>query len=134
TTFGRGPLACAVAIEFLRTLEPLLAHIREMGDYFRARLDQLKLRHSAVREIRGMALMMGMDLDSAETAKAVVAQLLQQGILINRTNETVLRFLPPYIIQKKQVDQVIRALDGALTKLTPRRSSSKRFPKRSRIH
>jgi acetylornithine/N-succinyldiaminopimelate aminotransferase len=134
TTFGGGPLACAVAIEFLRTLEPLLAHIRKMGDDFRAGLDQLKLWHSAVREIRGMGLMLGMELDSAETAKAVVTQLLPQGILINRTNETVLRFLPPYIIQNKQVDQVIRALDAALTKVTPRRSSSKRFSKRSRIH
>jgi acetylornithine aminotransferase/acetylornithine/N-succinyldiaminopimelate aminotransferase len=134
TTFGGGPLACAVAIEFLRTLEPLLAHIREMGDYFRARLDQLKLQHSAVREVRGMGLMMGMDLDSAETAKAVVAQLLQQGILINRTNETVLRFLPPYIIQKKQVDQLISALDGALAKAPQRKSALVRFPKRSRIH
>ena len=134
TTFGGGPLACAVAIEFLRTLEPLLAHIREMGDYFRARLDRLKLRHSGVREVRGMGLMMGMDLHSAETAKAVVAQLLQQGILINRTNETVLRFLPPYIIHKKQVDQLICALDMALAKTPQRKSAVVRFPKRSRIH
>jgi acetylornithine/N-succinyldiaminopimelate aminotransferase len=129
TTFGGGPLACAVAIEFLRTLDALLAHIREMGEYFRARLDQLKLRHSAVREVRGMGLMLGMDLDSAETAKAVVAQLLQQEILINRTNETVLRFLPPYIIQKKQVDQVVRALDLALAKVSPQKPALVRFRK-----
>jgi acetylornithine aminotransferase/acetylornithine/N-succinyldiaminopimelate aminotransferase len=61
-----------------------------------------------------MGLMLGAELDSSETAKAVVAQLLQRGILINRTHETVLRFLPPYIIQKKHVDQVIRELDLAL--------------------
>jgi acetylornithine aminotransferase/acetylornithine/N-succinyldiaminopimelate aminotransferase len=61
-----------------------------------------------------MGLMLGLELDSGETAKAVVAQLLQQGILINRTHETVLRFLPPYIIQTKHVDQVVRALDSAL--------------------
>src|SRR5213082_780788 len=134
TTFGGGPLACAVAIEFLRTLDGLLDHIREVGDYFRAGLEDMRTKHSGVREVRGMGLMMGMDLHSAETAKAVVAQLLQQGILINRTNETVLRFLPPYIIQKKHVDEVIRALDAALTRVPQHKSTLERFPKRSRTH
>ena len=58
--------------------------------------------------------MLAMELDSADTAKAVVSTLLAKRILINRTHETVLRFLPPYIIQKKHVDDVIRALDSAL--------------------
>ena len=134
TTFGGGPLACAVAIEFLRTLDGLLHHVREMGHYFRTLLDQLKEQHTAIREVRGMGLMLGMDLNSVETAKAVVARLLQQGILINRTNETVLRFLPPYIIQKKHVDEVIRALDAALTRVPQHKSTLERFPKRSRTH
>ena len=134
TTFGGGPLACAVSIEFLRTLDGLLDHVREMGDYLRTRLDQLKARHTAIREVRGMGLMLGTDLNSVETAKAVVAQLLQQGILINCTNETVLRFLPPYIIQKKHVDEVIRALDAALTRVPQHKSTLERFPKRSRTH
>jgi len=134
TTFGGGPLACAVAIEFLQTLDGLLDHVREMGHYFRRRLDQLKEQHTAIREVRGMGLMLGMDLNSVETAKAVVARLLQQGILINRTNETVLRFLPPYIIQKKHVDEVICALDSALGKVSPRKSTCQQFPKRSRTH
>ncbi len=114
TTFGGGPLACAVAIEFLRVLDSLMTHVREIGEYFRAQLEMLKSRHHCVREIRGMGLMLGMELDSADTAKTVVAQLLQKGILINRTQETVLRFLPPYVIQEKHVDQVIQALDSAL--------------------
>jgi acetylornithine/N-succinyldiaminopimelate aminotransferase len=114
TTFGGGPLACAVAIEFLNILDGLLGHVNQLGEYFHAKLEQLKSRHGSVREVRGMGLMLGLDLDSGDTAKAVVAQLLARGILINRTNETVLRFLPPYIIQKKHVDQVVRALDAAL--------------------
>src|SRR6266478_9214345 len=134
TTFGGGPLACAVAIEFLRVLDRMLGHIRQTGDYFRTLLDQLKEQHTAIREVRGMGLMLGMDLDSVETAKAVVARLLQQGILINRTNETVLRFLPPYIIQRKHVDEVIRALDAALTRVPQHKSTLERFPKRSRTH
>jgi acetylornithine/N-succinyldiaminopimelate aminotransferase len=126
TTFGGGPLACAVAIEFLRTLDGLLDHIREVGDYFRARLEDMRTRHTSIQEIRGMGLMLGMELDSSETAKSVVQQLLQKGILINRTQETVLRFLPPYIIQNNHVDEVVRALDSVL-----RASAAKRPPMRA---
>jgi len=114
TTFGGGPLACAVAIEFLRQVDGLMPHIRETGDYFREKLEELKAKHTSIREIRGMGLMLGIDIDSPETAKAAVAKLLEGGILINRTHETVLRFLPPFIIEKKQIDQLIRALDSAL--------------------
>ena len=60
--------------------------------------------------------MLAVDLNSADLAKAVARQLLQEGIIINRTHETVLRFLPPYIIQEKHVDQVIKALDSALAR------------------
>jgi acetylornithine/N-succinyldiaminopimelate aminotransferase len=115
TTFGGGPLACAVAIEFLRVLDEQLDHVREIGDYFHQKLDALKTRHGSIREVRGMGLMLGMELDSADTAKAVVTNLLQNKILINRTHETVLRFLPPYIIQKRHVDEVVRALNSALS-------------------
>jgi len=115
TTFGGGPLACAVAIEFLRQLDGLLGHVTKLGKYFLAQLKQLQAKHSSVKAVRGMGLMLAIDIDSADTAKAVVGQLLQQGILINRTHDTVLRFLPPYIIEKKHVDEVVRALDRALS-------------------
>jgi acetylornithine/N-succinyldiaminopimelate aminotransferase len=114
TTFGGGPLACAVAIEFLNELDELLDHVRQVGKYFRGQLEQLEARHGCIREVRGMGLMLGVELDSADKAKAVVALLLQKKILINRTHETVLRFLPPYIIREKHVDEVIGALDSAL--------------------
>jgi len=71
--------------------------------------------------------MLAVDLDSPELAKAVAKQLLHQGIIINRTHETVLRFLPPYVIQKKHVDQLIRALDAALRKNAE--SAYKKTPK-----
>jgi len=120
TTFGGGPLACAVAIEFLKVLDKIQPHIREVGSYFRTGLEKVKSQHSCVREIRGLGLMLGMDLNSVELAKTVVSQLLRRGILINRTNETVLRFLPPYIIQQKHIDQVVRELDSALSAALPR--------------
>jgi acetylornithine aminotransferase/acetylornithine/N-succinyldiaminopimelate aminotransferase len=132
TTFGGGPLACAVAIEFLRVLDGLMRHVRAIGEYFRAQLEMLKARHHCVREIRGMGLMLGMELNSADTAKAVVAQLLQKGILINRTQETVLRFLPPYVIQEKHVDQVIQALDSALPYNSSTQSQAKGLTTKSK--
>jgi acetylornithine aminotransferase/acetylornithine/N-succinyldiaminopimelate aminotransferase len=115
TTFGGGPLACAVAVEFLRLEQALLGHVRDLGKYFHAQLKSLQRKHSAVREVRGLGLMQCIELDSVELAKAAVRQLLQQGIIINRTHDTVLRFLPPYIIERKHVDQVVSALDAALT-------------------
>jgi acetylornithine/N-succinyldiaminopimelate aminotransferase len=119
TTFGGGPLACAVAIEFLEVLDGLLDHVREVGEYFRGKLAGLKIKHDSIRDVRGMGLMLAMELDSADTAKVVVSTLLAKRILINRTHETVLRFLPPYIIQEKHVNEVIRALDSALTVKRP---------------
>jgi acetylornithine/N-succinyldiaminopimelate aminotransferase len=131
TTFGGGPLACAVAIEFLRTADSLRGHIREVSGYFRKQLEALQAKHSCIREVRGMGLMLGLEIDSAETAKAALQQLLAGGILINRTHETVLRFLPPYIIQKKHVDQVVSALDAALASAPSKSSRVGKSAKRS---
>src|SRR5277367_159343 len=93
TTFGGGPLACAVAIEFLREEKKLLKHVREMGEYFRAALAILDKKHKSILDVRGTGLMLAVELDSSDLAKAVTKQLLQEGIIINRTHETVLRFL-----------------------------------------
>lgn len=117
STFGGGPLACAVAIEFLRVLDELLDHVEETGNYFRSKLEWLRAKHSCVVEIRGMGLMLGMELKSADLAKAVVTEFLKRRILINRTNDTVLRFLPPYIIEEEHVDELISRLDEVLSRL-----------------
>jgi acetylornithine aminotransferase/acetylornithine/N-succinyldiaminopimelate aminotransferase len=76
--------------------------------------------------------MLGIEIDSAETAKAVLQQLLDGGILINRTHETVLRFLPPYIIQEKHVDQMVRALDVALASVPSKSRRAGKSAKRSK--
>jgi acetylornithine aminotransferase/acetylornithine/N-succinyldiaminopimelate aminotransferase len=116
TTFGGGPLACAVAIVFLHQERKLLQHVRHLGDYFHAALKALDKKHKSILDVRGTGLMLALELDSSDLAKAVAKQLLQDGIIINRTHETVLRFLPPYVIQKRHVDQVVEALDAALRK------------------
>ncbi|HTZ90112.1 MAG TPA: aspartate aminotransferase family protein [Alloacidobacterium sp.] len=121
TTFGGGPLACAVAVAVFDTIEKehLLDHVNEVGDYFREKLDQLKQKHLAITAIRGMGLMLAAELDSAELAKTVLAEMMKRHILINRTSETVLRFLPPFILGKEHVDEAIDALDAILTEHGP---------------
>ena len=116
TTFGGGPLACRVAITVLDVLEKehLLAHVREVGDFFHAELVKLQRRHPEIKEVRGLGLMVGAELDSADLAKAVFRRLLDEHIIINRTHDTVLRFLPPFLVTKQHVRQVISALDRAL--------------------
>jgi acetylornithine aminotransferase/acetylornithine/N-succinyldiaminopimelate aminotransferase len=120
TTFGGGPLACAVALAVMDTIdrEHLLEHVTEVGTYFRLKLDDLAKRHTAVIEVRGLGLMLAIELDSADLAKSALGEMMKRHILINRTSETVLRFLPPYILQKEQVDESIAALDSILTELT----------------
>jgi len=119
TTFGGGPLACAVATEFLRAEERLLKHVESMGKYFHEALTGLDKKHGTIQDVRGAGLMQAVELDSADLAKAIVKELLEEGIIINRTHDTVLRFLPPYIVEKKHVDQVVAALDRALGRARP---------------
>jgi acetylornithine/N-succinyldiaminopimelate aminotransferase len=113
TTFGGGPLACAVAIAVIDFIEKenLLAHATEVGDYFQQQLRDLAKHHSAIVEVRGKGLMIAAELDSADLGKLVVAEMLKRHILINCTSDTVLRFLPPYILEKAHVDTAIAALD-----------------------
>ena len=113
TTFGGGPLACAVAIAVIDAIESegLLAHATEVGDYFQAQLRSLAKKHEAIIDVRGKGLMIAAELDSADLAKLTVAEMLKRHILINCTSDTVLRFLPPYILEREHVDAAIKAMD-----------------------
>ncbi len=117
TTFGGGPLACAVAVAVIDAMEKegLLAHATQVGDYFQQRLRQLAARHEAVIDVRGKGLMVAAELDSADLAKAMVGEMMKRNILINCTSDTVLRFLPPYILEREHVDTAIAALDEIFT-------------------
>lgn len=118
TTFGGGPLSCAAAIAFLDALkrEKLLPHVIRMGAYAKKKFGALKKKHKAIREVRCYGLMIGIEVDSPDLAKSVVQQMLERKIVINRTHETVVRMLPPYIIEKKHIDEVAKELDAVLTK------------------
>ena len=116
TTFGGGPLACAVAIAVLDTIkqDKLLEHIQDVGAYFHAQLSRLASHHECIVDVRGKGLMLGVELNSAELAQDVTSLMMEHRIILNRTSETVLRFLPPYILRREHVDTAIAALDQAL--------------------
>ena len=120
TTFGGGPLACAVAIAVIDAIDKgdLLKHAREVGDYFQQQLRGLKKKHDCIKDVRGKGLMLAAELDSADLAKLTVDEMLKRRIVINRTSDTVLRFLPPYILERKHVDEAVAALDGIFTEKT----------------
>lgn len=116
TTFGGNPLAVGAALAVIEEMKRshLLEHVNEVGDYFFAQLRDLQSKHAAIVEVRGRGLMVGVELESEALAKAVHAGMMEQRILLNRTHETVLRFLPPYLITREHVDQTIAALDSLL--------------------
>jgi acetylornithine/N-succinyldiaminopimelate aminotransferase len=116
TTFGGGPLACAVAIAVIDTIkqEKLLEHINEVGEFFHSELSRLATRHDCIIDVRGLGLMLGLELNSAELATQVATQMMERRIILNRTSETVLRFLPPFLLERKHVEIAITALDEVL--------------------
>jgi predicted acetylornithine/succinylornithine family transaminase len=108
STFGGSALACRVALEFLEILDGLLPAIQRVGGYFHVQLNELARKYSFIKEVRGFGLMMGLDLEIP--GKQMVLDAMAEGLLINCTHETVLRFLPPYIITEREVDLAIKAL------------------------
>jgi len=109
TTFGGGPLACRVALEFLSLLDEALPHICELSSQMRQRLEGLRERHAVIREIRSKGLMYGIQL--SRPGRPFVDAALERGLLINCTQGTVLRLLPPYIIQLEEMDEAVQILD-----------------------
>ena len=118
TTFGGGPLACAVALQVINVLErqKLLKHAQQTGEYMVNKLRQMQRYNPAIKEVRGMGLMIGLELESADLAKSTFQFLLDHGVITNRTDETVIRMLPPFIIKKKHADEVLKLLGQALGK------------------
>ena len=118
TTFGGGPLICAVALEFLNVIEDsnLLENIRERGGELRQGIEQLAAKFDFIREVRGEGLIVGIDL-SIDGA-AIVTEALRGGLLINCTHEHILRLLPPFIIRHKDVTEFLNKLEKALQQAT----------------
>lgn len=108
STFGGSALACRVALEFFDILDELLPSIQRVGGYFHLMLNELARKHAFVKEVRGFGLMIGVDL--AIPGKQMVLDAMAEGLLINCTHDTVLRFLPPYIVTERDVDVAVKIL------------------------
>lgn len=114
TTFGGGPLICAAALEFLKTLEEekLLENVRGRGAELRAGLEKLALQFDFIREIRGDGLMFGVELN--REGAPIVEQALREGLVINCTHENTLRLLPPLIVRKAHLKEFFVKFGRAL--------------------
>jgi predicted acetylornithine/succinylornithine family transaminase len=108
STFGGSALACRVALEFFDILEGLLPSIQQVGGYLHVMLNDLARKHSFVKEVRGFGLMIGVEMEIP--GKQMVLDAMADGLLINCTHDTVLRFLPPYIITERDVDTAVKVL------------------------
>lgn len=110
STFGGNLLACAVAYEVLKNINKnLLNNVKKVGQYFFEKLTELKNKHKSIISIRGVGLMLGAELDYP--AREVVEKCLKQGVVINVTQDNILRFLPPLTVEKSDIDVVIETLD-----------------------
>jgi len=110
STFGGNPLACAAALAVFRVLLDgrVLDQARRMGEYLSKGLSECKDRHHLVRDMRGLGLLQGMEVEM--DAKTVVADCLKRGFLVNAVGEHVLRFIPPLIITQPEVDRLLEVL------------------------
>jgi acetylornithine/succinyldiaminopimelate/putrescine aminotransferase len=119
TTFGGGPLQCRLALKFLEILERpgFLEHVREVGAYFRAQLEELRDEFAVIQEVRGDGLMLAAEL--LVPGRGVARQALEAGAILNCTQEKVLRFLPPLIVERRHVDEFIKVLRPILAALKP---------------
>ncbi|MDD5687740.1 MAG: aspartate aminotransferase family protein [Elusimicrobia bacterium] len=119
STFGGNPVCCSAAIEVLKIVsnKKLLKNIKEVGEYFILKLKGLQNKHSSIiKDVRGIGLMIGIELKIE--GKGIVSKCLEKGLLINCTQDKILRFLPPLIINRKDVDTVIDILDDVLNAQT----------------
>jgi len=114
TTFGGGPLACRVALEFLAIVEDekLLENVNKVGAYLQQELRGLVEKRAAAKEVRGRGFIQGIELEIP--ARPIVDAGLAEGVLFNSTQDTVVRFLPPFLLEEKHVDKGIRVLKKLL--------------------
>jgi predicted acetylornithine/succinylornithine family transaminase len=116
TTFGGGPLACRVALEFLAIVEEekLLENVSKVGAYLHQQLEEVVEKRGAAKGVRGRGFIQGIQLDIP--ARPIVDAALDEGVLFNSTQDTVVRFLPPFLMEEKHVDKGIRVLKKLLGK------------------
>jgi len=114
STFGGSPLVCKAAQAVLVAIEKekLLANAQKLGEYLFLKLNELKEKFKVIKEVRGLGLMAGVELDI--TGEAIVEKCIEKGLLINCTHDKVLRLMPALNITKKEIDRAISILESVL--------------------
>lgn len=117
TTFGGNPLATSAGLAVMEELlnTDILSQVDEKGRYLKEKLESLAEKYPVCKEVRGMGLILGLEL--TKEGGQIVNKLLEKGIIINCTRGTILRFLPPFVITRGQIDRMIDLLDEELEKL-----------------
>ena len=115
STFGGSPLVSSAALAIFKAIdkEKLLKNVNVMREYLLSCLERLKGKYPIIKEIRGMGLMIGVEL--RKEGKPIVEECIRRRLLINCTQARVLRIMPPLIVTKRQIDQAMRILDGVLS-------------------
>lgn len=109
STFGGNPVSCAAAVATLKQMTPkLLKDVSEKSKYFVKKINELKKKYSCIKDVRNLGLLIGVELDFQ--GKDIVEFCIEKGLLINCTQGNVLRFLPPFIITKQDIDKTIKIL------------------------
>jgi acetylornithine/N-succinyldiaminopimelate aminotransferase len=115
STFGGNSLACAAAVATIEAIEQenLIQHAAEIGQYAQDKLRRLKDKHAMIDHVRGIGLMIGIQM--TRPGAAIVSKCLEKGLRINCTHDTVIRFMPPMVATKEQIDQAVDIFDSVLS-------------------
>ena len=114
TTFSGSPLVCAAGCAAIDVLvkEKLADRAATLGAYFKGKLEELQAKYNIVKEVRGLGLMLGMEL--RYDVRNIILKTMNRGVLILEAGRNVLRFLPPLVIEKEQIDKAIGVLDAVI--------------------
>lgn len=118
STFGGSPLACAAGIAVMNeiTKEGFLNSVAQKGEYFKEKLENLKEKHSVIKEVRGKGLMIGCEMDMEE-AGVLVTKAMEKGLLLNVIGHNVIRFVPPLTVTEEEIDTALIILDDVLCEM-----------------
>jgi acetylornithine/succinyldiaminopimelate/putrescine aminotransferase len=118
STFGGSPIVCAAALAVFEAIkkEKLLNNVKEAGGYLAGLLNALKDKYGFIKQVRGLGLMLGVELNME--GKDIVQKCIDKGLLINCTHQKVLRIMPPLDVTKNQIDKAIGILDEVFHKIS----------------
>ena len=121
STFGGNPVNCAAAIATISVMkkEKLVQNSAKLGEYLKKKLQEMKKKYSVIKDVRGLGLMIGVDIGDSATVKKIMIFCLKEGLVLISTggDGTVLRFIPPLIVTKAEIDKALKIFEGALCQI-----------------